>query len=345
MACEKFHDPAYANKKEQAFKMVRRGINHIEAGVESSDADVLRETVDPQGQEDDHMILNIAMDSLEHMEMSTDQIQGGDQPAVELHQELTRCVSAEVETNTANPDDQQPPGEDPEPQGTEGKGTVAATETETATVTKTEAAAAEPTHLRRLPAAAEPRADLPKLIGSIVSANPEYEIEFNQLWYGTDEAEPRYEGCTVEVYEGQSQNNRALEGEQVQDAAQPAPSSELHVVTGDQLVEDGIVACVVQVPEGSEVQPATQLTSESKRTLTGWKEWHERNGTFDSITLNRSAAKGKQAQAESFWRELRNAIGRQVSAVECFERTPELIRQFCTLVRWYHQCNHRRQNW
>ena len=75
------------------------------------------------------MILNIAMDSLEHMEMSTDQIQGGDQPAVELHQELTRCVSAEVETSTVNPDDQQPPGEDPEPQGTEGKGTVPVTET------------------------------------------------------------------------------------------------------------------------------------------------------------------------------------------------------------------------
>ena len=31
MDCSKFHDPAFAAKKEAAFKMLRRGVNHIEA--------------------------------------------------------------------------------------------------------------------------------------------------------------------------------------------------------------------------------------------------------------------------------------------------------------------------
>ena len=71
MDCSKFHDPAFAQKKEAAFKLVRRGINHIEAQVDSSDADAVRSVFDPEGQEDDQMIMHVAQDSLYHMERSS----------------------------------------------------------------------------------------------------------------------------------------------------------------------------------------------------------------------------------------------------------------------------------
>jgi hypothetical protein len=43
MDCSKFHDPAFAQKKEAAFKLVCRGINHIEAQVDSSVCSILKD--------------------------------------------------------------------------------------------------------------------------------------------------------------------------------------------------------------------------------------------------------------------------------------------------------------
>ena len=71
MDCDKFHDPAFKDKKDMAFKQIRRGVNHIEHQVESSDADAVRETFDPNCQEEDQQIMHIALDTLDHMEESS----------------------------------------------------------------------------------------------------------------------------------------------------------------------------------------------------------------------------------------------------------------------------------
>ena len=85
MACNTFYDPAYADNKEQTSKMDRRGINHIEAQVDSSDADAVRNVFDPEGQEDDQMIMHVAQDSLDHMERSSTQADGVISPTDHLN--------------------------------------------------------------------------------------------------------------------------------------------------------------------------------------------------------------------------------------------------------------------
>ena len=96
MDCSKFHDPAFAQKKEAAFKLVRRGINHIEAQVDSSDADAVRNVFDPEGQEDDQMIMHVAQDSLHHMERSSTQGDGVISPIDHLNGTDPCCVEVQA---------------------------------------------------------------------------------------------------------------------------------------------------------------------------------------------------------------------------------------------------------
>ena len=99
MDCSKFHDPAFAQKKEAAFKLVRRGINHIEAQVDSSDADAVRNVFDPEGQEDDQMIMHVAQDSLHHMERSSTQGDGVISPIDQLNGTDPCCVEVQAATS------------------------------------------------------------------------------------------------------------------------------------------------------------------------------------------------------------------------------------------------------
>jgi hypothetical protein len=68
MRCPHFHDPKYAEQKEQAFKKIRRGVNHIERDHDTREADSVRELFDPLGQQDDMSILHIALDTLDYLE-------------------------------------------------------------------------------------------------------------------------------------------------------------------------------------------------------------------------------------------------------------------------------------
>ena len=145
---------------------------------------------------------------------------------------------SEVATKEASSEDQQPPGEDPQPHSTEVKGTATATETEAAALNEAESAAEPVNSEQQLTAAAAAASKSGEAAESThsqerptsVSTNPEHRKEFNQLWYGTDEAELRCECCNVE-----SLVETTLQNEQVQDAAQTTPNGELHLVAGEQL--------------------------------------------------------------------------------------------------------------
>ena len=130
MRCPHFHDPSYAAKKEEAFKRVRRGVNHIEQDCESNEADDLREAIDPMNQHDDQYILHVAHEQLEELEMEMVMI--GDN---QLNSEQTesQCVAqtelTPVERALA----------EPRTGGvlTSRESTVTATDTVTATITGT----------------------------------------------------------------------------------------------------------------------------------------------------------------------------------------------------------------
>ena len=50
MRCLKFHDPAFADKKEMAFKKIRGGVNHLEVRRDSEYADdVYEESLTHEG--------------------------------------------------------------------------------------------------------------------------------------------------------------------------------------------------------------------------------------------------------------------------------------------------------
>jgi hypothetical protein len=67
MRCPEFHNPAFAEKKELAFKKIRRGVSHLELRLDSECADAVRGVFDPRGQEDDEMILCIACEELDRL--------------------------------------------------------------------------------------------------------------------------------------------------------------------------------------------------------------------------------------------------------------------------------------
>lgn len=68
MRCPEFHNPEFADKKEMAFKRIRRGVNHLELRRDSDYADDVRGVFDPRGQADDDEILCIACEELDHLE-------------------------------------------------------------------------------------------------------------------------------------------------------------------------------------------------------------------------------------------------------------------------------------
>lgn len=90
MRCPHFPEPEYAAKKEEAFKRVRRGINHIEQDCVSNEADDLREAIDPLDQHDDQYILHVAHEQLSVLEMEMVMI-GEDQN--QPKQTQSQCVA------------------------------------------------------------------------------------------------------------------------------------------------------------------------------------------------------------------------------------------------------------
>ena len=298
MDCSKFHDPAFAAKKEAAFKMLRRGVNHIEAEVDSSDADTVRESFDPEGQQDDQMILNIAADTLDHMEESSEQFSvnlpyytAGEQPVPGKRLTQLAVEVASVEQAKAP---EQSQGEQNKPNGHDnapGKGTATVTATDTVTAT-----AATAMVISETPDGSTVEAP-DGSTGSTKQWSKEAR-EFNRLWNGSPEEETENcDCCAVSVSQSDSQsdteaNTPLQQNSEVLKATTSEANSESTAVAG-----------------GSGTEQLAQLLVPS------------------SNSKAHSSARDNKATAGNSWQELRVELARRSAIGEQQELMPSLIWQ------------------